>query len=208
MSSIRIISPERLEEVEVRVRAGGDATLVPEQRRGESKCSGALPDSGGPVQEKRVRAGLPSGPRSRSRFASGCSGTDAKGSIHLLRERIGGPRRRRGRRSAPGNVPRAVDSRPRRACGTPRTRARAGRARRWSRRPISGHVQREQERVVRQQTAKRCKVQVEHAFEPELASHALICDRRVEVAVTGSTVAPRSSAGPITSSTCWARAAA
>src|SRR6185295_13505684 len=89
----------------------------------------ASPRSAAAKANAAVRFPTPGGPCSRyacappfasaaprRRFASGCSGTDAKGSIHLLGELVGGPRRvedddpigkASGELAVPGGSPRA-----------------------------------------------------------------------------------------------------
>ena len=125
----------------------------------------------------------PSSAAASRRFASSCSGTDAKRSMHLLRELAPADACRRARRSAPGSAPRARGSPRRRARGTPRPRARAGRARRRRRPDLARD--RAAERKVRSGSSPsdRGQVELEHALEPEPARDALVRDRRVDVAV-------------------------
>jgi hypothetical protein len=49
---------QRLEDVEVRVRARPNASLVAEERGRERECGGPLPHAGRPVQQVRVRSSV------------------------------------------------------------------------------------------------------------------------------------------------------
>ena len=163
------------------MRPRGDTTLVAQERGREREGGGALSHPGRPVQEERVRA--PSARAAdRSRFASGCSGTDAKGSIHLLGELLRGS----GRVEDDDPLGEAL-----RELAVPGGRTRVERvglaleAVVLSPQPTADlrDVQREQEGPIGEQAADRCEVEVEDALEPEVATDALVGDRRVEVAV-------------------------
>ena len=74
-----------------------------------------------------------------------------------------------------------------------------------ARRDLAG-VELEQERPVGQQAADGREIEVEDPVDAELAPGALVRDGRVDVAVADHGRSA-SSAGRITSSTSWARAA-
>src|SRR5206468_1056632 len=92
MSSIRIISPSGSR----RYRSGWERVKTrrssPSTWAANANAAVRFPTPAGPCRRYACAPPSPSAAAS-SRFASGCSGTDAKRSIHLLRELVGGPRR-------------------------------------------------------------------------------------------------------------------
>ena len=119
---------ERLEQVQVRMRAGLDTARVSQQRRRERERRRPLADARGAMQEVRVRdAVLERGAQESLRLRLLRYGREV---LHTPPRR--GRRRvasHRGRRSAPGTGQRVRCSRPQRGRGRPLTRARAGHAR-------------------------------------------------------------------------------
>src|SRR5687767_335994 len=175
-SSMRIISPSGSR----RYRSGCER--VPTRR--------SSPSSAPANAKAAVRFPTPAGPWSRyacappsvsaavrSRLASACSGTDAKGSIHLLRELV---RRSRGIEDDDALGKAVCQIAIRGSC--PRMELR-----RLALEPVVlaaesavdlRVVERQQKRAVREQAADRGEIELEHALEPEPTPHPLVRDGR------------------------------
>src|SRR6476646_2467120 len=180
-SSIRIISPSGSRTYRSGCERASTRRASPRSAPANAYAAARSPTPGGPCRRKACAPASASAADKR-RFASGCSGTDAKGSIHLLRELV---RPSRGiedddpLRKTLGEL-----TVPRRSAGTevvalalePVVVA-------LDTRRHGTRSELEQEGPVGKHPADRGEVQLEHALEPEPARDPLVRDRRVQVAV-------------------------
>src|SRR5687767_12312370 len=180
-SSMRIISPSGSR----RYRSGCERVPTrrwsPSSAPANAKAAVRFPTPAGPCS--RYACAPPSvSAAMRSRLASACSGTDAKGSIHLLGELVRGSGGIEDD-DALGVATREIairGSRPRvelrRLALEPIVHAAESAA------DLRG-LERQQERPVGEQSADGGEIELEDALEPEPAPHPLVGDGRVEVAI-------------------------
>ena len=174
---------ERLEHVQVGMRAPLDPRRVAEQLPGErERRRAASRPRGGPWSRYACAGPSASAAREQALRLLPAQASRSKLSTDEGRDLVGGTRPVDARRCAAGR-PRRARGRPgRRGRGSRPPRARSGPGRRRSAAARRG-VDEQEEGGVGEQAADDGEVQLEHPVEPEPAGDALVGERRVDVAV-------------------------
>src|SRR3954453_2054421 len=180
-SSIRIWSPTGSTTYRSGCARRCTRASPPSSAAANATAAARLPVPGGPCR-RYACAGPSASAAKRRRFASGCSGTDAKALTDRLGE-LGRRQRAVDRLDAVGEHARELTERVVDGAVEFGALALDPVGRRAAAAEGLGRVEEDHEGHVGEETTRRLQVQLEHALDAEAARDPLVGERRVEIAV-------------------------